>query len=195
MTESKEEKSEKKASSIESWVGLMVVFSATFMGIANVKDNNIVQKMQQKQVEHNDNWGWFQARNIRASVYETTADELSLTWPGETAENQKKRQDLSAKYAGMAKSQEMKMNDQKAAAETALKDYDALNAEDDKFDMCDTLLALSLALMGITALTKKWALFFVALIPMSLGTYIGIAGFVGFHANLPFLDFLLQILS
>ncbi len=190
-----EEKAEKKESSIEGWVGLMVVFSATFMGIANVKDNNIVQKMQQKQVEHNDNWGWFQARNIRAAVYEATADELSVAWPGETVDNQKKRQDISAKYASMAKSQEKKMTDQKEAAEVALKEYDALNAEDDKFDMCDALLALSLALMGITALTKRWALFFVALFPLMLGTYIGIAGFVGFHPNLPFLDFLIQLLS
>ncbi len=185
----------KKESSIENWVGLMVVFSATFMAIANVKDNNIVQKMQQKQVEHNDNWSWFQARNIRASVYEATADELSVAWPGETAENQKKRQDISAKYAAMAKSQEKKMDAQKEAAEAATTEYDALNSEDDKFDMCDALLALSLALMGITALTKRWVLFFVAVIPMGLGTYIGIAGFVGFHPNLPFLDYLIQLLS
>ena len=53
---------------LDSCVGMMVVLIATFIGLCNVKDDNIVQQMQMKQVERNDNWAWFQARNIRQAV-------------------------------------------------------------------------------------------------------------------------------
>lgn len=192
MSETKPEKAE---SSLETWVGLMVVITATFLGISNVKDNNIVQKMQQKQVDQNNNWAWFQARNIRMGVYEAASEEMSLPNPGETPELKARREAMSAKYANMAKSQEKKMEGQKEAAEQAAKDYDELNNIDDKFDLCDALLALSMALMGVTALIKRWWLFFMALFPLALGLYIGIAGFAGFDVHIPFLDAIMKILS
>lgn len=191
MSETKQEKAE---SSLETWVGLMVVITATFLGISNVKDNNIVQKMQQKQVDQNNNWAWFQARNIRMGVYEAASEEMSLPNP-ETPDLKAKREAMSAKYMSMAKSQEKKMEAQKEAAEQASKDYDDLNKIDDKFDLCDALLALSMALMGVTALIKRWWLFFLALFPFALGLYIGIAGFAGFDVQLPFLEAFMNILS
>ena len=190
-----ETKTEKPESSLETWVGLMVVITATFLGISNVKDNNIVQKMQQKQVDQNNNWAWFQARNIRMGVYEAASEEMSLPNPGETPEQKTKREAMSAKYAAMAKSQEQKMEAQKQAAEQASKDYDDLNSIDDKFDLCDALLALSMALMGVTALIKRWWLFFLALFPFALGFYIGIACFAGFDVKIPFLESIMNILS
>ena len=151
--------------------------------------------MQQKQVDQNNNWAWFQARNIRMGVYEAASEEMSLPSPGETPELKSRREAMSTKYANMAKSQEKKMEAQKEAAEQASKDYDDLNAIDDKFDLCDALLALSMALMGVTALIKRWWLFILALFPFALGLYIGVAGFAGFDVNIPFLDAIMRILS
>src|SRR5687767_9759382 len=78
---SAEEKSEDR---LEALVGVSVVLLATFLGICNVKDGNVVQQMQLKQGERNNLWAWFQARNIRSAVYEGSADELTVPFPGET---------------------------------------------------------------------------------------------------------------
>ena len=82
----------KNGDKLETCIGLCVVILATFLGVANVKDGNIVQQMQLKQADRNDNWNWFQARNIRATVYEAFADELSIAWPNETPDVTKQRE-------------------------------------------------------------------------------------------------------
>ena len=46
-------------------VAITVAILATFMGICKVKDDNIVQGMQQAQANKPDHWGVYQARNNR----------------------------------------------------------------------------------------------------------------------------------
>ena len=180
---------------LDSCVGMMVVLIATFIGLCNVKDDNIVQQMQMKQVERNDNWAWFQARNIRQAVYEGVSAELSVPWPNETPENRKAREAKSDEYLKKAQAQEQKADKQKSDAEQAQADYDDLNEKDDQFDLCDATLAISLALMGVTALTKRWWLFFVSLVPASFGFYMGLAGFMGFNTDVGPVKMLIKLLS
>ena len=77
---------ERSENLLDSLVGISVVFLATFLGICNVKDGNVVQQMQLKQGERNNLWAWYQARNIRVAVYEGTSEELGVPLPGESAE-------------------------------------------------------------------------------------------------------------
>jgi hypothetical protein len=49
---------------LNSRVAIMVALLATFMGICKVKDDNLVQAMQQAQANKIDNWSFYQARNI-----------------------------------------------------------------------------------------------------------------------------------
>jgi hypothetical protein len=95
----------------------------------------------------------------------------------------------------MAESQEQKSQQQKCDAEQAQKEYDELNDKDDQFDLCDASLAISLALMGVTALTKKWWLFFVSLAPAAFGFYMGIAGFCGIDTDAGPIKALIKLLS
>lgn len=189
------EKTNDSNNPLDSWVGLMVVIIATFIGICNVKDDNIVQQMQLKQVDRNDNWAWFQARNIRQAVYEGVSAELSVPQPNETPEIKSYREAKSEEFRKKAESQEKKAEKQKADAEQAQKDYDELNDKDDQFDLCDATLALSLALMGVTALTKRWGLFYIALIPACLGFLMGLAGFCGWDTNFSIIKAIIKILS
>ena len=50
------------------WVAITVALLATFMGICKVKDDNIVQAMQQAQADKIDHWSFYQARNIRQEI-------------------------------------------------------------------------------------------------------------------------------
>lgn len=180
---------------LDSWIGLMVVIIATFIGICNVKDDNIVQQMQLKQVERNDNWAWFQARNIRQAVYEGVAAELSVPHSNESSEIKSFREAKSAEFRKKSESQEKNAEKQKADAEEAQQGYDKLNDMDDQFDLCDAALAVSLALMGVTALTKKWWLFFIALVPATIGFIMGLAGFCGWDTNFAIIKSIIKVLS
>ena len=59
-------------------VALSVALLATFMGICKIKDDNIVQAMQQAQADKLDHWAYYQARGLRQEVAETTALQLRL---------------------------------------------------------------------------------------------------------------------
>lgn len=164
---------------LEGLVGLSVVLLATFLGICNVKDNNIVQKMQLKQGERNNKWLWLQARNIRGTVYVTTAEQLSIPVSGESKEAMKTRQKLAAKYYEKEIDQEKKMVELEVEAKALDKEVNELGEMDDQFDLAEAALSIGLALMGVTVLLKRRWMFFLALVPSAFGTFMGIAGFMG----------------
>src|SRR6266513_5593288 len=62
---------------LNTLVAISVAFLATFMGICKVKDDNIVQAMQQAQADKIDNYSWYQARNIREEVAKSTVAQLT----------------------------------------------------------------------------------------------------------------------
>src|SRR6478672_11717979 len=63
---------------LNTWVAITVALLATFMGICKVKDDNIVQAMQQAQASKLDDWSFYQARNIRQEVAQATLTELTI---------------------------------------------------------------------------------------------------------------------
>ncbi|HEU6456437.1 MAG TPA: DUF4337 family protein, partial [Roseateles sp.] len=81
-----------------------------------------------------------------------------------------------AGYRAKAAEQVRKRDQLKAQAEADQQTYDALNYRDDQFDLSDALLALAIALLAVTALTRLWPLFFVALVPTFFGVLMGVAG-------------------
>jgi hypothetical protein len=44
---------------LNTWVALTVAILATFMAVCKVKDDNIVQAMQQAQADRVDHWGYY----------------------------------------------------------------------------------------------------------------------------------------
>src|ERR1041385_913190 len=75
--EEDEEKVEaKNTRKLNTLVAISVALLATFMGICKVKDDNIVQAMQQAQADKIDNYSWYQARNIREEVANATVAQL-----------------------------------------------------------------------------------------------------------------------
>jgi hypothetical protein len=149
---------------------------ATFMGICKVKDDNIVQAMQQAQADKLDHWAYYQARNIRQEVAEATALQLELAKTGATAAQAAAYDEAIASYRAKGADQAKKKDALRAQAETDQKTYDALNYRDDQFDLSDALLAIAIALLAVTALTKLWPLYFVSLLPTFFGVLMGVAG-------------------
>jgi len=162
-------------------VAVVVAVLATFMGICKVKDDNINQGMQQAQANKVDHWSFYQARNIREEVANATIVQLKLTKAGRTAGEQAAYDEAIASYAKLAAEQKQKKEELKARAEQDDKDYDALNFKDDQFDLSDAMLAIAIALLAITTLTRQRWLFALSMVPTGFGVFMGLCGLFGWQ--------------
>jgi hypothetical protein len=165
-----------RAARLNAAVAITVAVLATFMGICKVKDDNIVQAMQQAQADKLDHWAYYQARNIRQEIAQATAVQLELARLGAPGASAAAYDAAITKYRALAQDQSRKKDEQRALAEQDQKAYDALNYRDDQFDLSDALIAIAIAMLAVTALTRLWALYFAALVPTLLGVLMGIAG-------------------
>ncbi len=169
-------------------VAVTVAVLATFLGICKVKDDNIVQAMQQAQVDKLDYWAYFQARTIRADIAEQAASQLELAKAAAPAAQAADYDKAIAGYRAKHADQLKKRDELRQLAEKAQSDYAALGKRDDQFDLSDALLAIAIALLAVTALTHQWALFFVSMLPTIAGVVMGLAGLMNLaiHPNMLF---------
>ena len=165
-----------RARRLNAVVAVTVAVLATFMGICKVKDDNIVQAMQQAQADKLDHWSFYQARNIRQEVADATVTLLELGRQGAGAESTARYDAAIASYRQLAKEQAAKKAELKAQAEQDQVSYDALNFRDDQFDLSDASIAIAIAMLAVTALTGLWSLYFAALVPTAFGLAMGVAG-------------------
>ncbi len=180
------------SSRLNMLVAVTVAILATFMGICKVKDDNIVQGMQQAQANKLDHWSFYQARNIREEVAKATALQLTLAAGTAPQSAQAGYASAIAGYKKLVAEQETKKTEVKAQAEQDQKDYDAANFRDDQFDMSDAFLALTVALLAVTSLTHQRWLYGVAMVPTAIGVVMGLAGLCGWTIH-P--DWLISLLT
>ncbi len=178
-----EARAAKAKSRLNTLVAITVALLATFMGVCKVKDDNIVQAMQQAQADKIDNYSWYQARNIREEVARATVVQLTLQASTAPQQAQAAYQEQIKAYQQIAEEQAEKKKQQQADADKADKTYDELNYHDDQFDLSDAMLAIAISLLALTALTQKRWLFFLALAPTVFGVLMGLAGLLGWHVH------------
>jgi hypothetical protein len=171
---------------LNAFVAVTVAILATFLGICNVKDDNIVQAMLAAQADKIDLWSFYQARNIREEIAVATVEQLQLARAGRPEAEHALYGASIAKYQALAQSQNTKKEELKKAAEDAQKRYDELNYKDDQFDLAEASIAIAIALLAVTALTHMWWLFWLAMVPSLFGVVMGAAGLFGlkFHPDL-----------
>jgi hypothetical protein len=168
---------------LNSRVAITVALLATFLGVCKVKDDNIVQAMQQSQADKLDHWNFYQARNIRQEVAAATVTQLKLAAAGAPAAQQDGYRAAIASYEALVADQAKKKEELRLQAEADQKMYDALNYRDDQFDLSDALIALAISLLALTALTHKPWLYNLALVATVGGVVMGLAGLLGWHLH------------
>jgi hypothetical protein len=164
-------------------VAISVALLATFMGICKVKDDNIVQAMQQAQADKIDNYSWYQARNIREEVANATVAELTAQAAAAPSQGKSVFEEKIKAYQAIAQEQAEKKKTQQGDADKADRTYNELNFHDDQFDLSDAMLALAISLLAVTALTQKRWLFGLAMFPTVFGVVMGLAGLLGWHIH------------
>ncbi len=175
--------SDASARRLNTWVAITVALLATFMGICKVRDDNLVQAMQQAQSDKIDHWSFYQARNIRQEIAQAQVDQLMLITSTQSPAAQAKAAPLIARYTTLAAEQKQKKAElqKQAIADQAL--YDALNYHDDQFDLADALTAIAISLLALTSLTQRRWLFWVALTAAIFGVVMGLAGLLSWQLH------------
>ena len=177
----KREKDER--SKLNSIVAASVALVATFMAVCNVKAGNVVQAMGKTQIEVIDTWSFFQAKSTKQSLAEAAVDQLSLQRETSqlTPEQGAKLDKRLEAYREKITRYDGEKSDLKKKVDELEKEYERLNVKDDQFDISESLLSVGIALLGITALTQKRKLLFVALGFAGFGLVIGLSGFFGWN--------------
>jgi len=174
---------EPRSALLNTMVAITVAILATFMGICKVKDDNIVQAMQQAQADKLDHWNFYQARNVRQDVAEATATQLRLAKLGRSGTEAEAYDAAIARYDAKAANEAQKKQELMAQAAQDQKTYDSLNYRDDQFDLSDAALAIAIAVLAVTALTQLWWLYWVSAVPIFFGVLMGLAGLLGWAVH------------
>src|SRR5438270_7474057 len=109
--------SDARARRLNSWVAVTVALLATLLGICKVKDDNIVQAMQQAQADKLDHWNFYQARNIRQEVASAAVTQLQLAAAGAVAGQQESYRAAIQKYQAVVADQAAKKEELRQQAE------------------------------------------------------------------------------
>ena len=174
---------EPRSALLNTLVAITVAILATFMGICKVKDDNIVQAMQQAQADKLDHWNFYQARNVRQDVAEAAATQLRLAKLGRSGAEAAAYDEAIARYDARAANEAQKKQELMAQAAQDQMTYDSLNYRDDQFDLSDAALAIAIALLAVTALTQLWWLYWVSAVPIFFGVLMGLSGLLGWAVH------------
>jgi len=182
-------------SNLNGMIALSVAIIATFIALCNVKAGNITQAMQQAQANSVDAWAYFQAKGTKLNIAESARDALvtqrEISGTSLSSEARALIDKKVAEYEVKIRVYEREKNEIKASAEGFQATYERLNVRDDQFDMAEALTSLAIALLGITALTRKRRLLYVGWTFAGFGIVLGIAGFAGLNLHPDFLARLL----
>jgi hypothetical protein len=166
-------------SRLHSIVAILVALAATLMALDNIKDGNITQAMAQAQTHAVDAWSYYQAKSTKQNLAEATIDQLQAL-RATTSGGNAGLADLDkriASYQAQAARYEKEKADIKAQADGYQHEYDRLNLHDDQFDLSDAGLSVGIALLGVTALTRKRWLLGLAGAFLLVGVTFALAGF------------------
>jgi len=189
---SNESQEQSDASRLSTWVAITVALLATFLGVCKVKDDNIVQAMQQAQADKLDHWSYYQARKIREDVAKAALVQLTLAADTAPEAEKPKYKKAIADCEDLIAKQSVEIKKLFDDAMQDKKTYDDLNIHDDQFDLSDALVALAISLLALTALTHKKWLYWAAMVPTVFGGVMGMAGLLGLSLHS---DFFAKLLS
>src|SRR5438876_8675489 len=109
----------------------MFAILATFMGIAKVKDDNIVQAMSQAQAKSVDAWAWYQAKKTRLQFAQAMVDQFDLQAAAAAPALRPVVAQKIATYKAQVEKERREIADVQKQAQGYDKSYDDLNYHDD----------------------------------------------------------------
>jgi hypothetical protein len=186
IAELHEEKAEHEADDrFRNRAALLIAVLAAVLAIGGLGGGNATDDMVANNIKSSDSWAFYQAKNVRQTMYELAADELEARLatgnlgPAERSSAQarlKTYKDTVARYDSepdpKAPNDPLKgegKKELKARAVSFDSAFDTASARDNNFDLAEVLLQLALVLGSVAILAvNRWIL--------GIATLLGIAG-------------------
>lgn len=166
-------------------IAVCVALVSVFLAISNVKDGNIVQAMNKAKADAVSIWGEYQGKRGREFMLATKIDEVKMLGATSPINTTPEGQAVMKSWTDELQRLRDRMKEHIAEAQGHEKDYDTMGFVDDQFDVAETLMAMSLALFAIAALTRVHWMFGFALVVGGLGVFFSLAAFLGWSAVHP----------
>jgi hypothetical protein len=170
-------------SGLGNTIALLVALAATFVALVSVKDRNTTLHMDQAQAKAIDTWNYYQAKSMKQNLSEATLDQLTAARGSAAAAAAADLDKRIATYEKQVKRYDHEKGEVKEEAEGYEKRYEVLNSRHDLFDLSDAAMSVAIALLGVTALTRKRWLLGVAVLFLAVGVFFGVAGFAGLNIH------------
>src|SRR3954467_14530508 len=163
---------------LNSTIAVLVAILAAFMAVTKIKDDNIVQTMLQDKSDAVNKWSENKSKKIKLHVMEVGRDQAQML---RTEQDAAQVDEQVKRYGSEIDRYTKDANDLQTEAKGLEGQYDALNYRDDQFDLSDAALSVALAMLAVTALTRKRWLLWASLIFAGFGFMMGLGGLLGLH--------------
>jgi len=195
IAELHEEKAEQEAATrFRNRAALLIAFLAAVLAIGGLGGGNATDAMIATNIHASDTWAFYQAKNVRQTLYRVAADEIEaslaaggLSGPAR-ASAEARLKDYRAKIAqydsepDKAASGDPTKGEGKKQLTARAKAYEAerdiANAQDGNFDLAEVLLQLALVLGSVAILAiNRWILLTSAALGIA-GSLLTLNGFL-----------------
>ena len=170
---------EAKSKTLNRMVAITVVVLSVFLGIMKIKDDNLVQAMQQAKADAVDTWGEYQATKTKLHITQSALDETTLLRGAVRSGHGAVFDTPLAELNGQVAKYKTEGPALAAKAKGFEQRYDDLNYHDDQFDMCDALVSIAVSTAAVAALTESAVVLYVSWGFGGFGLLMGLAGFFG----------------
>lgn len=177
------------------WIGVYVGVLATLLAICSMGGDNAAKDATRANIEASNTWAFFQAKNIRRSIFTVASDELDLmlkAYPGIAADAraaiEQKIKSYKAdieRYTSDKKSNEG-LDELWAKAKEIEKERDIALRKDPYFDVAQALLQIAIVLASVALIANANMLVYFSMVLGGIGTMLMLNGFTLF-AHVPFL--------
>ena len=136
-----------------SWVALSTAVLAVLAAIAGLLSGSHANEAMMNQIEASDQWGYYQAKSIKASVLEATMTLASSATTLDKEKAEKKAEKYQEEQAEIKREAEHKQADAKANFH-----------KHEVFARSVTMFQIAIAIAAISALTSKQRFWIVSLV-------------------------------
>ena len=173
-----------------------IAFFAMLLAITGLGGSNAGKEMLNNNILASNYWNFFQAKNVRQTVYQLTADEFELAWLNDTSLSPEARAALKAKADAYRKTvtrydSEPETNEGKKELIARAKEHEAkrdlAQKQDPYFDYAEALLQIAIVLISVAIIADLvWLSFFGGALG-ALGGLLMINGYL-LLVEVPFLN-------
>ena len=175
------------------WIGVYVGILAALLAICSMGGDNAAKDATRANIEASNMWAFFQAKNVRRSLFQVAADDLDLMLKanpsiagearGAIEAKIKAYRDDIARYTSDKKTNEG-LDELFVKAKEIEKDRDIALRKDPYFDVAQALLQIAIVLASVALIANVNVLLYFSGLLGIVGTILMVNGFTLF-AKLP----------